>query len=348
MNKQTHLSTDLILFSRCVHTVGATIPLVLVLLLAHGCTAPQAAFDPAPAGGSGSRTSASPSPTPQATFDSADRAVDSLVSAVRERDTEQLKKILGPQSEDILSSGDPVADKNTLDTFLKAYDEKHQLVAGKEGSMAVVVGKSDWPMPIPVVQEGGKWRFDTEAGKEEILNRRIGRNELSTIQTCLAILDAQREYVSHDRDANGLCEYATRFISEPGKKNGLYWPTKENEPSSPLGPLAAAAAQEGYKPGQPVAGTPRAYHGYRFHILTRQGSSAPGGTLDYVVKGKLIGGFAIVAWPADYGNAGIMTFIMNHDGIVYQRDLGEDTDKTAAAMIAYDPGPEWKKVEPQK
>jgi hypothetical protein len=348
MNKQTHLSTDSITHSWCVRAIGAAIPLALVLLLAHGCKAPQAASDSPPVGGSGSRTSASPSPAPQATFDSAELAVDSLVSAARARDTEQLKKILGPQSEDILSSGDPVADKNTLDTFLKAYDEKHQLVAGKEGSMTVVVGKSDWPMPIPLVQEGGKWRFDTEAGKEEILNRRIGRNELSTIQTCLAILDAQREYVSHDRDANGLCEYATRFISEPGKKNGLYWPTKENEPPSPLGPLAAAAAEEGYKPGQPSNGSPRAYHGYRFHILTRQGASAPGGAMDYMAGGKLIGGFAVVAWPADYGNSGIMTFIMDHDGIVYQRDLGDDTAKTAASITAYDPGPEWKKAEPQK
>ena len=323
MNKQTHSSTALIVRSRCVRAGGAAIPLALVLLLAQGCAS-------------------------QATFDSADKAVGSLVAAVRAQDTGQLKKVLGAQSDEILSSGDKVADENLLANFLKSYEEKHQLVAGKEGSMTLVIGTSDWPMPIPIVQEGGKWRFDTEAGKEEILNRRIGRNELSAIQSCLAALDAQREYVSRDRDANGLCEYAARFISEPGKKNGLFWPTKENEPPSPLGPLAAVAAEEGYKPGQPVAASPKAYHGYRFRILTRQGASAPGGAMDYMAGGKLIGGFAIVAWPADYDNSGIMTFIMSHEGTVYQRDLGEDTAKTAASMDAYDPGPEWKKVEPDK
>ena len=256
--------------------------------------------------------------------------------------------MLGPQADEVISSGDPVADKNLLENFLKAYDEKHQLVAGNGGSMTLVVGKSDWPMPIPIVQKSGKWRFDTAAGQEEILNRRIGRNELAAIQSCLAILDAQREYVSIDRNANGLCEYATRFISEPGKKNGLYWPTEPNEPPSPLGPLMAAAAEEGYKPGQPAAGcsqglsrlsVPDSDAARRACRRRRDGLHG---------DGKLIGGFAIVAWPADYGNSGIMTFIMNHEGVVYQRDLGEDSEKTAESMNAYDPGPEWKKVEADK
>jgi hypothetical protein len=284
----------------------------------------------------------------QATFGSADQAVDSLVAAARAQDAGQLAKVLGPESDEILSSGDKVADKNLLDNFLKAYDEKHQLVAGKDGATTLLVGNSDWPMPIPIVQEDGKWRFDTAAGKEEILNRRIGRNELSAIQSCLAVMDAQREYMSMDRNADGLREYAGRFISEPGKKNGLYWPTAANEPPSPLGPLAAAAAEEGYKPGQSAGTTARAFHGYRFRILTSQGASAPGGAMDYQAGGKLIGGFAVVAWPADYGNSGIMTFIMSHDGGVYQRDLGEDTDKTVASITTYDPTPDWKKVESEK
>jgi hypothetical protein len=323
MNRQSHSSTTSPTLSCRLRAASATIPLALVLLAAQGCAT-------------------------QATFDSADKAVDSLVAAARAGDVGQLKKVLGPESDEIISSGDPVADKTLLENFLKAYDEKHQTVPGADGSMTLVVGKSDWPMPIPIVQEAGKWRFDTAAGKEEILNRRIGRNELDAIQSCLAILDAQREYVSADRDANGLCEYAARFISEPGKKNGLYWPTQEGEPPSPLGPLAAEAAEEGYKGGPPAAGPPRAYHGYRFRILTSQGASAPGGALDYMVGGKLIGGFAVVAWPADYGNSGIMTFIMNHDGIVYQRDLGEDTANVAVSMKSYDPGPEWKKAEQEK
>ncbi len=285
----------------------------------------------------------------QATFDSADQAVASAVAAIRAEDTAQLKKVLGADSDEIISSGDEVADKNRREEFLKAFDEKHELVSGKDGSMTLVVGKNDWPLPIPIVQSGGKWLFDTKAGKEEILNRRIGRNELSAIQSCLAILDAQRDYASQDRNANGLRDYAAKFISDPGTKNGLFWPTAENEQPSPLGPLAAEAAEEGYKPGQrPANAAPRPYHGYFFRILTSQGTNAPGGALDYMVGGKLIGGFAIIAWPADYDNSGIMSFIMNHEGIVYQRDLGEETAKIATSMTAYDPGPEWKKAEPGK
>lgn len=326
MNEITHSSTASIVRSRCLRAAGTAVSLALVLLMAQGCK---------------SKTQ------PKAGFDSADKAVDALVAAARAQDTEQLKKVLGPGSDDVVSSGDKVADEDLVKTFLKSYDEKHQLVPGKEGAMTLVIGNNDWPMPIPLVQDNGIWRFDTEAGKEEILNRRIGRNELDAIQSCLAVLDAQREYVSHDRDANGLREYAARFISESGKKNGLYWPTAEGEPPSPLGPLAAEAAEEGYSASQPTAG-PRPYHGYCFRILTSQGANAPGGAMDYMVNGRLIGGFAIVAWPAEYDNSGVMTFIMNHDGTVYQRDLGEDTAKTAASMGAYDPGPEWKKVESDK
>jgi len=297
MNKQTITSTVSIIHRRRVCAVGAIVVLALVLSLTQGCAS-------------------------QTTFDSADKAVDSLVAAARARDSGQLKKVLGPESDEIISSSDEVADKNRLQGFLKAYDEKHQLVAGKDGSMTLVVGKADWPLPIPIVQSGGKWRFDTKAGKEEILNRRIGRNELSAIQSCLAILDAQREYASQDRNADGLREYAAKFVSDPAKKNGLFWPTAENEPPSPLGPMAAAAAEEGYKPGERAAdASPRPYHGYCFRILTSQGPNASGGTMDYMVGGRLIGGFAIVAWPADYDNSGVMTFIMNHEGIVYQLGL---------------------------
>lgn len=324
MNTQIHSSTALIPRSRCLFAIGAVIPLALVLLVAQGCSKSR-----------------------EEGFDSADKIVEAFVAAARVKDSEQMKKILGPESEDILSSGDKVDDENRLEIFLKAYDEKHKLEAGKDGVMTLVIGNTDWPLPIPLVQKDGKWQFDTVAGREEILNRRIGRNELDVIQTCLAVLDAQREYVAKDRDANDLCEYAGRFLSEAGKKNGLYWPTAEGEPLSPLGSLAAEAAHEGYSASQP-ASQPRPFHGYRFRILTSQGVNAPGGVMDYMVNGKLIGGFAVVAWPVDYDNSGIMTFIMNHEGKVYQCDLGEDTEKIAAAMAAYDPAPEWKKVESDK
>lgn len=325
MKRQSHLSKVSIARRSRVSIVRAELILLLWLLLPAMAHAAQ-----------------------QATFSSADKAVESLISAVRARNNDQIMTVLGPEAGAIMFSGDAVADRNMLDNFLKAYDEKHRLVAAKKGSMNLVVGTNDWPMPIPIVRNAGKWRFDTKAGKEEILNRRIGRNEISAIKTCLAVLDAQREYLSRIGSAAGLHEYAARFISEQGKKNGLYWPTGPNEQPSPLGPLAAEAAQEGYKAGQSSRGESRPFYGYRFRMLTRQGNNAPGGALDYMVNGKLIGGFAIIAWPADYGNSGIMTFIMNHDGIVYQQNLGQATAKTASEINAYDPGPKWKRAEPRK
>ncbi len=323
MNTPTKCSSDSIIPSCRIGTAGATFVLTLVLSLTQGCAS-------------------------QTSFDSADKAVDSLVAAARANDTGQLKQVLGADADEIITSGDEVADKNRLEGLVKAYDEKHTLAAGKDGAMTLVVGKADWPLPIPLIQSGEKWLFDSKAGREEILNRRIGRNELAAIQTCLAILDAQREYALHDRNADGLRDYAAKFISDSGKKNGLFWPTAENETPSPLGPLAAAAAEEGYKRGDTVDASPRPYHGYCFRILTAQGPNAPGGAMDYLVNGKLIGGFAIVAWPADYDNSGITTFIMNHQGIVYERDLGDDTAQIVAKMSAYDPGPDWKKVESGK
>lgn len=321
MNRHSHFSKASIVRRSCLTMIGAELLFLLWLLL------PAMAY------------------AAQATFGSADKAVESLVSAVRARNNDQVMTVLGPDAAKIMFSGDAVADRNMFENFLKAYEEKHQLVAGKKGSMTLVLGKNDWPMPIPIVRTSGKWRFDTAAGKEEILNRRIGRNEISAIQSCLAVLDAQREYLSLSGSADGLQEYARRFISEPGIKNGLYWPTGPNEPPSPLGQFAAQAAEEGYKAGQSTTGVSRPFYGYRFRMLTRQGVSAPGGAIDYMVNGKLIGGFAVIAWPAEYGSSGIMTFIMNHDGIVYQRDFGPGTAKIAAEISEYDPAPMWKRVE---
>lgn len=284
----------------------------------------------------------------QATFPSPEKAVDALVAAAHAKDSDGLKRILGPQSDDIICSGDQMSDKRSLRKFLSSYEEKHQIVPGADGAMTLLIGNSDWPVPIPIVRDGTKWRFDAEAGREEILNRRIGRNELAAIQTCHIILDAQREYLSRDNADAGQRGYAVRFISEPGKKNGLYWPVASNEQPSPLGPFAAALAGEGYKRGKPSAGSPRPYHGYRFRILTRQGANASGGAMDYLVGDKMPGGFAIIAWPAEYGNSGIMTFIMSHAGKILQCDLGEDTAKAAESTTAYNPGPEWKPAETDK
>ncbi len=204
------------------------------------------------------------------------------------------------------------------------------------------MGADAWPFPAPLVKNAAGWHFDSEAGRLEILKRRVGRNELDTIQTMLAIVDAQREYVRVDNDKDGFSTYAKLFRSSPGKKDGLYWPAAPNERQSPLGDLVAQATLDGYKES---AAAPTPYHGYLFRMLTAQGPSARGGALDYLVRGKLFGGFAVIAWPAKYANSGIMTFIVNHDGVVYQRDLGEDTAARAAKITRFDPDKSWKRAQ---
>jgi hypothetical protein len=282
-------------------------------------------------------------PQPAKGFQTADAAVDSLVTALRSNDEKELRRILGPDADEVLSSGDEVADANAKTEFLKLYDEKHQLEKRDDTSMTLDVGVTDWPLPIPVVKGDNGWYFDTPAGLDELLSRRIGRNELAAIQVCLAIGDAQREYAAADDNGDGWREYAQKFKSDEGKKDGLYWPTAEGESPSPLGDLVAEAAAEGYKPRTDGGTSPRAYHGYYYRILTSQGPAAPGGELDFVLNGHMIGGFAVVAWPAEYGNSGLKTFITSHHGDVYQKDLGDDTDKIARAMTSYDPDDSWEK-----
>ena len=279
----------------------------------------------------------------QTTFKSYDEAVMALVDAVKASDQKKLLAILGPGSESVVSSGDPVADREAREQFIKRYDEASR-VETRATKWILYVGKDDWPFAIPIVQQGSSYRFDTKAGKQEMLARRIGRNELSAIQVCLTFVDAQREYVLKDRDRDGLLEYAQKFWSEPGKKDGLYWDAKEGEPPSPLGPLLAAAQQRGYDKNVP-GGKPVPYYGYYYRILKAQGKDAPGGAYDYVVKSKMIGGFALVAYPAQYGSSGVMTFIVNQDGAVYQKNLGKETQKIAQAMKAYNPDKTWKKVD---
>jgi hypothetical protein len=277
----------------------------------------------------------------QKVFPTPEEAVKAAVVAARSQDDKQLLAIFGPQAKEILFSGDTVADKQRREQFLAAYDEKNSVSADGENRI-LVVGMQDWPFPIPLVKRGQGWVFDTERGKQEILNRRIGQNELFTIQTCLAIVDAQREYAMKDRDTNGLLEYAQKFVSDPGKKNGLYWTAQQSETQSPLGPILARAKTEGYRKS-PYG--PSSYHGYYYKMLTAQGKDAPGGAYSYLVKGRMIGGFAVVAYPAEYGNSGVMTFIVNHDGKVFQKDLGKNTASLAQNMKEYNPDKTWNEVK---
>lgn len=280
----------------------------------------------------------------QSTYASPEAAAKALADAVRAQDANALLAVVGPGSKSWLFSGDPVADREGWAKFLAGYDKKNSIAKDGDAKATLLVGEDDWPFPAPLVQKAGKWTFDAEAGREEIINRRVGRNELDTIQTLLAVVDAQRLFASKDPDGNGVADYAARFISMPGKKDGLYWATKEGEAQSPLGPLIGEAASQGYAPKtQPAKAQP--YRGYYYRMMTRQGKDAPGGAYDYKVKDKLFGGFAVVAYPSNYGVSGVKTFIVNHDGVVYEKDLGAATPTTAAAMTQYNPDKTWQKAE---
>jgi len=276
------------------------------------------------------------SPPPARRFPAPEEAVAALVEAARSHSIEKLKEVLGPSAEEIVSSGDPVADEKDLKAFVAAYERKHSLSKDAAGNLTLVIGEKDWPFPVPLVADGTAWHFDGEQGLDEILSRRIGRNELDAIQVCLALSDAQREYAQ--LQVGGCAQYAQRILSEPGQRNGLYWKTAEGERPSPLGPLVAQAAEEGYAPTSGKG----AYHGYRYRVLSKQGPAAKGGDREYVHDGRMIAGYAFAAFPADYGNSGVMTFIVSHDGIVYQNDLGEDTEKVASRMTTFDPGQGWR------
>jgi hypothetical protein len=277
----------------------------------------------------------------QSTFATPEEAVKALVEAWKSNDAKAVEAIFGPGSKDILLSGDPVADKAVVEKFLSFYGEKHRLEV-TEVKANLNIGNDDWPFSVPLAKKDGLWYFDTKAGREEMLARRIGQNELSAIQVCLAFVDAQREYTLKDRDGDGLLEYAQKFGSDKGKRNGLYWKVAEGEEQSPLGPLAAAAQKQGYSKKKQQ---PEPFHGYYYRILTGQGKNAPGGAYDYMVKGNMIGGFAFVAYPSKYANSGVMTFIVNHDGVVYEKDLGRNTERTAQAMKLFDPDSTWKKAQ---
>ena len=274
----------------------------------------------------------------QQAFKTPDEAASALVRAAKAGDMKALVTVLGPDGEDIVSSGDEVADQATREKFVAAYDAKHKIDMEGDSKATIVIGQEDFPLPIPILRKDGMWRFDTAAGRDEILFRRIGKNELDAIQASLAYVDAQNEYAEKDRTGAGMNTYAQRIISQPGKKDGLYWPVGEEE--SPLGELVAQATAQGYR----VGGGRTPYHGYYFKILTKQGPAAPGGELDYVVNGKMIGGFALVAYPAEYRNSGVMTFIVSHAGDVFQKDLGPNTARLAERMTSFNPDSTWQKV----
>jgi Protein of unknown function (DUF2950) len=288
--------------------------------------------------GSGCSTPAARSS--QRDFATAEQAVDTLVAALRRDDQPEQLRILGPDGEKLIHSGDAVADQTGRARFVAAYDAAHHIEVDDAGTVTLIVGAENWPAPIPVVRRGERWHFDTDAAVQKILDRRVGRNELSVIEVCREFVTAQREYASEDRLGEGRHEYAQKFESSPSRHDGLYWETRPGEPQSPLGPLVAKARAQGYSGDEPGL-QPSPYHGYFYRILTRQGANAPGGAKDYVVDGHMTAGFGLLAFPARWGDSGIMTFVVNQGGIVFQKNLGPETEQLARQITEYDPDPSW-------
>jgi Protein of unknown function (DUF2950) len=278
-------------------------------------------------------------PPIQRTFPTPEDAWKALLDATAKQDTPAMKAIFGPGCEDLVTSGDPVADKVAQEGFIAAVKEKTTLLKEGKDKVVSIVGNQEWPFPIPIVKAGGAWHFDTAVGMEEIVNRRIGKNELYTIAVCRAYVEAQEEYAKLHKEPH----YAQKLVSDEGMRDGLYWNAKAGEPESPFGPHVAHAVIEGYP--KPIAGEPTPYHGYYFRVLKAQGTSAPGGARSYVKGEHMTLGFALVAYPASYGASGVMTFIVNKQGIVFEKDLGPKTEEIASAMTEYDPDATWEPVK---
>jgi Protein of unknown function (DUF2950) len=288
---------------------------------------------------------ATPAPAPpQHGYASTEEAVAALIVAVRSHDTEALRGVLGPGSEALVSSGDRIADVEGQRRFVEAYDAKHAIEQDGVDRAILEVGTNDWPLPIPLVRRDAIWLFDAHQGAQEIVDRRIGRNEIAAIRVSLAYVDAQHDYFDRKKQQTGTGEYAQRLVSAPGKRDGLYWPPVEGEEASPLEPLVAQARDEGY-PGEMTDRKPRPYQGYFFRILLSQGSEAPGGARNYVRNGSMTEGFALIAWPATYAASGIMTFVVDQDGIVFQKDLGPDTAAIAAKITRFNSDASWARID---
>ncbi len=275
-------------------------------------------------------------------FDSKEDAARAFIQAIHENDDAELVKILGPGADTLVSSGDPVADTTVKTRITSAYDQMHRFVTTSDGRVFLYLGAENWPFPIPLIKRQGKWYFDTAFGKQEILARRIGKNELDAIKVCEAVVQAQQQYASQVQQGQDGIQYAQKFFSADSKHDGLYWKTEPGEPSSPLGPLIASASAQGYRP---IAGKPTPYHGYFYRILKEQGPHASGGARSYMQDAKMTGGFAVLAYPAGYRSSGVMTFMTGPDGIVYQKDLGPRTGALAAAIKSYDPDKTWQRVQ---
>lgn len=312
-----------------LRTLAAAVALSLGCGFAAAADAPKAAAS-AP-------TSAKAKAPQRVEFATPQEGFEALVAALRQHDAKALTRLLGPGHERIIDSGDSTADRAAADRFVADYEKKHGVQMDGDAKAFITTGETDWPMPIPLVKGPGGWYFDADAGEEELVARRIGRNELDVIQVCLAYADMQREYAEVDRNGDGRLEYAARLVSSPGKHDGLYWPSAAGEPPSPAGPLLAAANVQ----PRSGKGALKPFRGYYYRILTKQGPHAPGGARDYVVRGRLIGGIALVAWPASYLASGVKTFICNIDGSVHEKDLGTDTPAKVTKIQSYDPDPSW-------
>ena len=276
-------------------------------------------------------------------FASPGDAVLALYDAAKANNGPAMNALFGSNANAILHTGDDVADSNMIANFVRRYDQMHRVVIEPDGTATLYVGAENWPMPVPLVKNSsGAWYFDTTAGMNEILYRRVGTNENDAIDVLHTLVDAQREYASQSHDGDKTKQYALKFVSDDGKQNGLYWKTADSQPPSPIGPLLVSAASEGYNVEQ---GKQAPFHGYYYRMLTKQGAAAKGGARDYVVNGKLTRGFAFVAYPAEYRNSGVMTFIVNQEGVVYEKDLGADTGKLASAMTEYNPDNSWRPAD---
>jgi hypothetical protein len=281
-------------------------------------------------------------PPAQRTFSSAPQASRALFLAAQAGDERALLKIFGSDGKEIVPNGDPVEDQNGRDQFVRKYQEMNRLVEEPDGTVRLYIGAENWPLPIPLVNHNNAWYFDTSVGKEEILLRRIGRNESATMRICQELVDAQKEYYAESLEGE-VKQYAKKFVSDEGKRNGLYWKTGSGESESPIGPYLAYAGGDS-QPADSNSGA-KPFHGYYFQILTKQGEHAAGGAMNYIVDGKMTRGFAVLAYPAEYANSGVMSFIVDQDGIVYQKDLGSNTTKLAKSLSVYDPDKTWEKVE---
>ena len=316
----------------------ATIAVASTVLMLASCAKPEQSATTQAAAQSATQASA------QVSFATPEEAVSALIAAGEKQDTQALQNLLGPGTEDLLSSGDPIADKKAREAFLTRYHAYNELVAGSPNQLVLLAGEDRWPLPIPLVHRGERWSWDGAAGARELVVRRIGANELHTIAVMHGFVAAEKDYAAAGHDGGAAGAYAQKLRSTPGKQDGLYWEVAAGQPQSPAGPLLAAANSEGYavKGG---GGSP--YHGYLFRILTSQGPDANGGARDHLVKGKLTGGFALLAYPAAYGVSGVMTFMVNQDGVVWQRDLGKDTATAAAAITQFNPDNNWTPIAPE-